>query len=790
MSIKIGSANVDLTINSARWASSLAEAQTRLSAATRGWKADFTQVKLAAKDVGITTNQLVREFNTLRAELNPAATAAAGYRQQIKLLDQALKLGVISQKEWAASVKTAHVAYQQNISKTASANAQAQAGMQQLSFQLNDIATMWAMGSKPMQIFASQSGQVIQAVQLMTTTTSRFGAFMAGPWGIAVTAGIIVLSALIPKLLETEDAMKDVQFASNAMADAQSILGNVMDLTTGKITTQSKALMGLARAQAIAGQIDARRKIVDARAELQGLTNQYGGSTVDALVGKGVTAGSAAEALAGGKVNRSMLTPSARVATSVLAGWNTDAAVKALDKLRESGKITDKQFLSLGKTISDLGVEGENLKKFELLEKALDGDREAISAFLDPKKPAKGKQKKAPDMATTAEQAEALGRYDMEILRARLDLATTAEDRADLEGQMLDLEKAQRYAEIETDKKLTNAQKAQQRKKLEALYGPQASANGDITVGNGLLYQQQLRRDAEQQARLSADMLARQADSLQAWAVIEPNTRRRAEMEERALVMLQNIERSRLEEQIAAGQVANAVKARADLESKLAAQREQQSLSTMTPMQRYQYNLRADVANINDAMEGVQVDAMEGLNDGIANAIAGTQKLGDVFKQVAQQIIADLIRIQIRKAIVGSLSNALNLFGGGGRTAWEGSINVLGGSGGPLSVAGDNTLSAVPRFAKGTRFAMGGLSMVGEYGPELVDMPRGSQVISNRELAELGGGGGGDTYISYTLPSEEFWGQVDNAASNRANMTMARERKTSVRKGNRKLGRS
>lgn len=44
-------------------------------------------------------------------------------------------------------------------------------------------------------------------------------------------------------------------------------------------------------------------------------------------------------------------------------------------------------------------------------------------------------------------------------------------------------------------------------------------------------------------------------------------------------------------------------------------------------------------------------------------------------------------------------------------------------------------------FATGTSFAPGGLSLVGERGPELVNLPRGSQVIPNNKLRGIG-----DTY--------------------------------------------
>jgi hypothetical protein len=45
----------------------------------------------------------------------------------------------------------------------------------------------------------------------------------------------------------------------------------------------------------------------------------------------------------------------------------------------------------------------------------------------------------------------------------------------------------------------------------------------------------------------------------------------------------------------------------------------------------------------------------------------------------------------------------------------------------------------VPGFALGTMFAPGGLAMVGERGPELVQLPRGSRVYPNRELRGAGG---------------------------------------------------
>jgi hypothetical protein len=49
-------------------------------------------------------------------------------------------------------------------------------------------------------------------------------------------------------------------------------------------------------------------------------------------------------------------------------------------------------------------------------------------------------------------------------------------------------------------------------------------------------------------------------------------------------------------------------------------------------------------------------------------------------------------------------------------------------------------------FAGGTNYAPGGMAVVGEQGPELVNLPRGSQVIPNDAMGKMGGGGGAIVY--------------------------------------------
>lgn len=87
-------------------------------------------------------------------------------------------------------------------------------GLQQLGFQLGDVATMYSLGARPAQIFASQIGQVSQALMLMGGDSGggllgKVGRFLGGPWGIAVTLATIVLGPMVAKLFESNDAIEE-----------------------------------------------------------------------------------------------------------------------------------------------------------------------------------------------------------------------------------------------------------------------------------------------------------------------------------------------------------------------------------------------------------------------------------------------------------------------------------------------------------------------------------------------------------------------------------------------------
>jgi hypothetical protein len=409
---------VDDTLSSAetRFESFSVEAKRQIDAALSVNRNAFGSLDVGAADARAVA-QAAQARATAARELAAATAIAAreetGYSQGARAMVAALEAQAI-EEEQAASAALSHAAALEQVQgilnrQTSATDAvirgtrglvnandnagrslgTTRMGLQQLSFQLNDVATMWALGARPMQIFASQSGQVIQAVQMMSGGTSKLAGFLGGPWGLALTSAAVVLAPFVGKLFEAADAEAKVEFSSYRLSDAQSVLGTVFDLTTGKIRTQSDALIGLAKAQAIAGQIQAQQDMANARKALTKeaaprphITGGFGGG-LDINMGRDAT-GDIASALLDGSLN-------------------TQEAIAGLNSLRKSGYATEQQFLDTAKAVTDLGVAGENLKVFQQAEKALGGDKSALAGLL---KPDKHKGRKTDAAAQLAEFGE------------------------------------------------------------------------------------------------------------------------------------------------------------------------------------------------------------------------------------------------------------------------------------------------------------------------------------------------------------------------------------------------
>lgn len=677
-----------------------------------------------------------------------------------------------------------------HVDKLTTATGAQRAGQQQLAMNFNDMITMYQLGARPMQIFMSQIGQTTQALQLMAGGTSRVAAVLGSPWVLMLSTAAMIVVPLITNLLSADKAMGEVKAAADGLTDAQSVLGGMFDLTTGKIKSQNEMLRLNAQLMAINLRSQASTERTTSKETLGFSGSGLGMSWTNRALGYvGVNVQGAfgrAQDVAGVASQVNAIDPTAKGAGERLA-----ALAKQAEKLNFDGlNVTKEEFLN---AISSRMSAALKDKTATAIEKSL------ADGILDPslrtdaaaKKTPKGpKGKTAEEIA--AEQAAEIERLGLEELRAKMALATTAEDRRDIAIELLEAERAQRVREIETNKDLSDAQKAARMAFIDRLYGKSAQTgpDGSMTVGGTrpLLAGKAWTDFEGEQARLANDMLGRQADTLLSMAEIEPNMKARARLEEQALELQQQIQRNLLEQQIASGNVADAEKARALLTQQQAAAQARQSQRNLSPGQRYAVDLRNEAANINDAIETIQVNGLERLNDELTKAVMGTQSLGATFKNVANQIIADLIRIAIRQAIVAPLAGLMfgvgsagsggggggGLFGsllggvlgsGGGGAGGSGGSNIapgetagmldsdwqryfgLGGFGFGGQRGGGLLAGALGGFAG--MFAGGGLiptgtfGIVGERGPEpVISTAQGAMVRPNSTLSQMGGGGG------------------------------------------------
>lgn len=120
--------------------------------------------------------------------------------------------------------------------------------------------------------------------------------------------------------------------------------------------------------------------------------------------------------------------------------------------------------------------------------------------------------------------------------------------------------------------------------------------------------------------------------------------------------------------------------------------------------------------------------------NGIVGALEDGKISGEEFVGILGNIIQQLMNMP-SGGFGGILSS---LFGGGGfGSGWSGATGPWG---------------KLPGFASGTNYAPGGMALVGERGPEIVNLPRGSQVIPNiPTMKALNRGGGISAPISISI---------------------------------------
>jgi hypothetical protein len=146
----------------------------------------------------------------------------------------------------------------------------------------------------------------------------------------------------------------------------------------------------------------------------------------------------------------------------------------------------------------------------------------------------------------------------------------------------------------------------------------------------------------------------------------------------------------------------------------------------------------AKVKEINNT-EAIRAIFADNFVDQLTQVVEGTKSVSDAFKAMAKNIAAAINEIaakNIAKAIFGDKGS------GGG--FFDDIFKSIG--------------SFLPAFAGGTSFAPGGMSLVGERGPEIVNLPRGASVTPNNRL------GGNVVSINVNVPAGTNSASADRIA--------------------------
>jgi len=437
-----------------------------------------------------------------------------------------------------------------------------------------------------------------------------------------------------------------------------------------------------------------------------------------------------------------------------------------------------------------------------------------------------------------AEQARAdQARQQQEELRARIQLAKTVTERADLERDLLDLERDDRNAQIKAeaeqaarmiaqDEELSATERAarlaiinEQRDaalaSIERLYGVTGELleDGTIIVRDGMksLYAQQIEQDravqiAREQAELAETRFRAATESLQLEYDLADTDAERQAIALRILDAEDAFLRAKLNAVAANEALADAEReqARIALESLNATvdqRREVTRRRNETPVQEYLRQINKSPEQINEAIDDIKIDGLKALNDGLVEAMMGVRSLGDVFRNISNQIIADLLRIAVQRAIIAPLADALFPAGGSsGGGFFGGFSSFLSRITGKAPNAPTDLLSgtpyAVPKQARGGVGVIQGHPGIDKNLLSLNGAPV-SWVSKGETLSvqPAGAGGNGRTRVEivdttglFKFRSQEYAAEVAapmaaqaaGAGSAGAQMSLARSRKRSM----------
>ena len=369
-------ARLDLGIDELRAAEA---AHERNAAAARVTAQAWRQASAAGDEYSAKALQAAASADRMAHE---EAAAAQALREKANVLDLAQReLDEMTRAQDAATAGSRRFgAANDNVTREARAM---RAGLGMANQQLVDVGVQLTNGTRASVALSQQLPQLGWALSGLANssnkTTARIGHFagvLSGPLGLAVGLAAGSLIDLAFRTDEAADAADRATAAHDSFADAQSLLGQVIDLTTGRLENQNVVLRESIR-------LTAQRQILEGqKAERAALRDLGRGERYTALerVRVGVDPGAGMDPLAQLRAARDAeaaargAQPLADAIDAFRSGkTGFEGTIRDLERLGEAGRLAGQDLLDLKEKIISVGVARNEQEAAQLVIDALEG---------------------------------------------------------------------------------------------------------------------------------------------------------------------------------------------------------------------------------------------------------------------------------------------------------------------------------------------------------------------------------------------------------------------------------
>lgn len=641
----------------------------------------------------------------------------------------------------------------------------------QASQQFQDFFIQVSNGGSILAAGAMQMSQLAYVMQGAEGSAGKFAKFLAGPWGAGVMGATVVLGYLTQGLFANNEASRTAATGADALGRAQSVLGQMFDLTTGKIAHQNQLLILNARLTAINLRAEAQQRRASAEQTFREGTEVSTGSRIAAFLARG--SGSAADR------RRMVEQGPAHLRQYVDAIRNArteEARTAAMDRaLRGTERYPIEQLTGITadqwrQAIIDMATATQNDAAAGMIDRSLNSGR------LDP-----GVRRSGGGGGSGAGGRSSGG--DDELSRARQVLETLRDEtaaRAAINAQMEagNLSSVQMRAALADEAQLRPLLKLQaeaqgnEYRSLSDVLGQYREAlerAREAETHTEALQAIQSLREANQDARallnFGGDDAARRLEEARLAAEREAD-QKGYQFSDREQFVGAHVDQARLQlSQERADLVRRTIE---DQQEALQQLRDELSLGGLSSRQRestlrmlaMERQLNRDLGTeygekVRQILAAAQaeeelrrrleqlratMDEVRQVGGNIVDEILDVDNWDD-WGEAGKRILRELLQEMLTLAAANPLKNML--FGSNLPTINSVLGAVFGGGGTISGLASDSGLLAAASalapgaFASGTQYSPGGWAWMNENGRELVKLPRGSQVVPAAETRRM-----------------------------------------------------